>query len=301
MSSGKLIIGASLGGFVGRSMDEAIRLCTGTAESTQLNAVEVLFERQAGRASMWSWEAEGELRRFMNNFEISGVHLPFLYLHPISPNPGIRQSSVAQLKDAVGKAAEMGADYAVIHANGSGLGLSHHESLERWAELFDHLAVYAGQNSIVLAIENADLLWNLQDVIGLLKRIDSAHLRMTLDIGHAHARHVPPLGTLPVRELSLRALDTVFPFFSRHNMPYQSYGSLKSFLKSERKWIHCLHMHDYDGRHDHLPLGKGKIDFSFLSELKDFEGPYILEMKLADPSRELPVEYARLKKLLECR
>ena len=291
------LVGASLGGF-NLSMGKAMETYLELAERLGLNAVEILFERLDDRASLWAWEAGGDVRRFIKNFEISGAHLPFVYLNPISPNPKIIELSITQLKEAISKASEMGMNYAVMHARGLDLGLSHQEELERWGELFDCLASYAKQNSIILTIENADSLWNLQDIIKLLNDIDSDYLRMTLDIGHAHMRKVPPLQTFPVKELTLRALDTVLPLFIKRNMPYEAYGSLKNFLKFQRKWVYCLHIHDYNGKQDHLPLGRGKIDFSFLSELKDFRGPYILEARFQNPIHDLAKDYSKLTELI---
>ena len=123
---------------------------------------------------------------------------------------------------------------------------------------------------------------------------------MTLDVGHAHVRKVPPLQGYPIKELSLRVLDTFLPFFFKKNMPYENYGSVKNFIKSERDLILNVHIHDYNGRRDHLIIGEGKIDFSFLSELKgDFKGAYIFEVEFENYYDDFRKNYERFMEVLK--
>jgi sugar phosphate isomerase/epimerase len=98
----------------------------------------------------------------------------------------------------------------------------------------------------------------------------------------------------------LRGLDTFIPFFIKKNMPYEEYGSLKNFMKFEHDLISNLHLHDYNGRRDHITIGDGKIDFSFLSELKkDFNGQYILEVGFENHYNDFEKNYRRFMELMK--
>jgi sugar phosphate isomerase/epimerase len=83
-----------------------------------LSVVEVRFEKERGRPSLWPWEADDKVRSFLERFEVAGAHLPFVYIDPISLKPRVRVESVEQLRKAIRKAAEFGITYTVMHARG---------------------------------------------------------------------------------------------------------------------------------------------------------------------------------------
>ncbi len=295
------IIGVSLGSFKGLTIEQSLELYLKLSRDFNLNAVEIRFEKEEGRPSMWYWE-DHKISNFLNAFEVKGAHLPFLYLNPISPNPGIREESLSQLKMAIRRASELGMDYAVMHASGLTYTLTHEQELVEWAKVIEELTRHAEENGIVLTLENADSLSNLKDMAAIVRRIDSKFLRITLDTGHAYVRTIPPLSRYPVKELALRALDmTGMPFIIKKYMPYEEYRSIGNFLKSECDLIFGLHVHDHNGRRDHLSIGRGKIDFSFISILnkEEFAGPLILEMALEDHYRDFEANYKRLKRLID--
>jgi sugar phosphate isomerase/epimerase len=298
-----IIIGSSLSTFKGLTLDEAITLYLRLSKEYDLKTVEISFEKEKTIPSFWPWEInENELKSFLEKFEVVGAHLPFVYINPISPNPRIREESIRQLKEAIRKAAELGMTYAVIHARGLALGLSDEEQFDEWLKLIGELTSYARENSIILTIENADSLWNLADVAKIVRKINSKWLKMTFDVGHAHLRKVPPLQRYPVKELFLKSLDAFLPFSFpfKKNMPYEKYGSIKNFIEAEKELIYVVHVHDYDGRRDHLGIGEGKIDFSFLSMLRgNFKGPYILEIEFNNCCKEFKRNYEKFVKLME--
>ena len=295
-----MLIGASLGSFKGLGLKEAIELYSKLSNDFELNVVELRFEKEEGRPSSWAWELNDKIADFLAIFEVTGAHLPFVYLNPISPNPRIRTESVNQLKNAIAKASELEMNYAVMHARGFAYGLTYGQQVKDWKEAVKELAEHAEDHSILLTIENADFLTNLRDLTNIVKGINSKWLKITLDVGHAHVRSVPPLSSYPVKELMLRGLDVFLPFFVKKNMPYEEYGSLENFIKSEHDLISNVHVHDYNGRRDHIAIGKGKIDFSFLSALKnDFKGPYIFEMKFENHYDDFEKNYKRFKGLME--
>ncbi|MFC1962418.1 sugar phosphate isomerase/epimerase family protein [Chloroflexota bacterium] len=281
------IIGASLGSFKGLTIEQSLDLYLKLSRYYSLNAVEIRFEKEEGRPSMWYWEDYG-ISNFLKDFVIKGAHLPFIHLNPVSPNPGIREESMSQLKMSITKAAELDMDYAVMHASGLAQNLNRAQELAEWAKVMEELTGHARENGIVLTLENADSLWDLKDMATIVRQIDSNYLKITLDVGHAYIRRIPPLSAYPIKELALRALDVAgMPFIIKEGMPYERYGSIRQFLESEYDLIFCLHIHDYNGRRDHLNIGSGKADFSFLSILnkRGFTGPLILETEFkSDPA-----------------
>ena len=294
-----MIIGASLGSFKGLTLRQAMEMYSRLLSDFDLKAVEIRFEKEVGRPSLWSWEAGEEISIFLKEFELCGAHLPFVYLNSISPNPKIRNESVNQLKDAIKKASELEINYCVMHARGFAYGLTHQQQIEEWKEVVKELTEYAKDNSILLTLENADSLSNLKDLVSVVKEINSKWLKITLDVGHAHIRIVPPLSSYPVKDLALRALDIFFPFFIKKNMPYEEYGSLKNFIKLEHDLIANVHVHDYNGRRDHITIGNGKIDFSFLSELKNnFKGPYTFEVNFENYYSDFKKNYRKFTGLI---
>lgn len=95
-------------------------------------------------------------------------------------------------------------------------------------------------------------------------------------------------------------MDIFLPLsFVKKNMPYESYSSIENFIESEIDLISVIHIHDYNGRRDHLPIGKGKINFSFMSKLKNFRGPFILEIEFENHYEDFKGSYLALRRLLE--
>lgn len=294
------MIGASLGGFKDLSLEQAIELYLKLSKEFNLNAVEIRFEREAYRPNLWHWEADEMIKDFLSNFEVVGTHLPFVYLNPISQNPYIREISISQLKFAIEKASNLGMNYCVMHARGFNYALTPEEEFNEWKKVIDELVRYAEENSILLALENADFLHDLSMLAKIVKEIDSKWLRIAFDIGHAHIRRVAPLSTYPVKDLVLRALDTFLPpSLIKRNMPYEAYGSIENFIESELDLISVIHVHDYNGRRDHLSIGEGKIDFSVLSKLVDSERVFILEVEFENHYEDFRKSYFMLRRLLK--
>jgi len=194
----------------------------------------------------------------------------------------------------------LGAGYTVMHARGFAHGLSREQEKRAWQGVIRELAEYAGGHSMLLAVENADALSDLKELANLVREIDSEWLRITLDIGHAFIRKVPPLSGYPVKELVLRSLDTCLSFStSSSNMPYHEYGSVAGFIRAESDLIAVVHIHDNNGRQDHLLTGDGKIDFSFMKELKErFKGTYIFESNFVNHEVDFRRNYEKFRGLM---
>ncbi|MCX7765256.1 MAG: hypothetical protein N2246_00910 [Candidatus Sumerlaeia bacterium] len=84
---------------------------------------------------------------------------------------------------------------------------------------------------------------------------------MTLDIGHSYFRPANPRW----RYIALNLLDYYSPWWLfKHLFAHSSYGTLAEFVLGEAVRLNNLHLHDHNGKTDHLPPGKGRLDFSFL-------------------------------------
>ena len=298
-----MIIGASLGSFKGLSLEGGMKFYLELARDFDIQAVEIPFEKKAGRPSLSTLEESAKLVGFVKNFKVSGAHLPFAYLNPVSPDSGIRDESLSQLKMAIAKAAELNMSYAVMHARGFAYGLSHAQQLVEWERALSKLASYAEGCSILLTVENCDFLGNLKELATIVRRIDSKWLRITLDIGHAYIRRIKQNNRVwpyPLGGLALKALDmTPTPFLCVRCMPYEEYGSVKHFLESELDLVSYLHIHDHNGWKDHLTIGSGKIDFSFLQLVPDL--PLIIEAEFRNHYQDFKTNYERLVNLTELR
>ena len=294
-----MIIGASLGSFKGLTLQDGTSFYLELSKEFDIKAVEIRLEKEPGRPSIWSWELDNRVSDFLANFSVKGAHLPFTDLNPVSPNPAIKAESLNQVKVAITKAAELNMSYAVMHARGSAYGLTHAQQLEEWERVIGELADYAGSCSIVLTLENGDFLGNLKELTTVVRRIDSKWLRITLDVGHAHVRRIRRSNQLlpyTIDGLVLKALDmTPVPFLSSKYMPYEEYGSIKNFLKSELDLVFNLHLHDCNGLRDHLTIGSGKIDFSFLTMVSEL--PLIIEAELKYHYQDFKRNYEMLMNL----
>jgi len=300
-----MIIGASLGSFKGLTLDGAMDFYLKLLLDFEIKAVELRFEKEDSRPSMWSWEENDKLPEFLNKFEVTGAHLPFTYLNPISPNLGIKKESLNQLKMVLDKASQLNMNYAVMHTRGSAAGLTYIQQLVEWEKVLHELADYSQSHSILLTIENGDFLGNLKELTGMVRRINSKWLKVTLDLGHAHIRRIKQTEQTdhpfpyPLGGLVLKALDRTFvPFLFKKYMPYEDYGSIKSFIQSENDLIFNLHVHDNNGGKDHIALGSGKIDFSLLSLLSDANIPLVLEVEFKDHYDNFRQNYNKLRDLI---
>lgn len=293
-----MIIGASLGSFLGLELDEALRIYGQLARELNLEAVELRLEREPGRPSLWPWEVQGgtedTLLEFLAGFKVKGAHLPFIYLNPICPNQGIAGASIREIENGIDVASRLGMNYALTHIYGVAYGMSRNEQLERWAEIMEGLVAQARRRSIMLTMENGALLSDLKDLADMVRRINSPALRITLDTGHAYTpqaiadQHAG--GAIFTRVL------TPWRSAQRRLMPFARYGTLKRFVEQEKDLIYNLHVHDNNGVRDHLLLGEGEIDFTFLRMVSD--RPLIVESLFNEAERDMRLCHARLAAML---
>ena len=291
-----MIIGASLGSFKGQSSEEGMRTYLGLSREFNIKAVELRLGKDESRQSFSVGEKNKDLANFLANFEVRGAHLPFINLNPISIDQRVRRESLNQLIKAITQAAGLDMSYVVMHARGFNNSLSHAQQLEEWVKTIAKLVSHAASQRMLLTIENSDFLGNLEELVTVVKQLNSDWLKITLDTGHAHVRRIKQHGRLlpyPIDGLLLKALDMAFlPFITCKYMPYEEYGSIKEFLKTEIDIIANLHLHDHNGRQDHLSIGSGKIDFSFLRMVTEL--PLIIEAELRNHCQDFKDNYDQI-------
>lgn len=56
-----MIIGSTLGGFKGLTLEQAIKLYLKLSDDFDLGAIEIRFEKERKRPSLWSWEVDNNL------------------------------------------------------------------------------------------------------------------------------------------------------------------------------------------------------------------------------------------------
>ena len=104
----------------------------------------------------------------------------------------------------------------------------------------------------------------------------------------------------PLDGMALKALDmTIAPFMFKKYLPFTEYDSISGFLKAEKGLVYGLHIHDNNGRNDHISLGSGRIDFSFLTEIDKPDSPLILEVGFNNHYADFKRNYTKLMELVE--
>ncbi len=255
-------IGFQIATFPVDSRDEAIEHYHRLIDLLNLETIEILFERARDR--LWFNVEEAppdDLRRLLNRLPVKGAHLPFIYINPIAPEPTLRKASLQIIKRSIDFAAECGIDYVVMHCRGFNYYVEPDERFAQWRAAVEEINEYATARSIILSLENADFLFELKRLSEFIASLSREEVKITLDIGHAHFRLFRPRW----RYYALKGIDRYVPFrFFKNYFAHSSYGGVTQFIQHESGRINNLHLHDHDGKSDHLPPGKGKLRFEFL-------------------------------------
>lgn len=211
-------------------------------------------------------------------FKSVGVHMPFMYLNPVAPDPAVAEFSIDQLKKSIDYAGDIGANYAVLHTPGWSHKLDDKGLRAEWKKLIPIFLDHAIKRNIILSVENVHPFIKLDLLAEMVRSFKSDNLKLTLDTGHAHFR---------VKHTRLQYhlqtfLDRYLPFgLIKKNIGWEKYGSLENFVKTEMDIINNFHIHDHNGKTDHICCGDGKIDFSFIKHIKNTNIPLIIETHCA--------------------
>lgn len=163
---------------------------------------------------------------------VASVHGAFIDVNPASGDPAFRELSRQRCRESCEIAAALGARNVVFHS--SAFPFLRGAYLENWAagcaSFYEELVE---QYPVHIYIENAQDL-DPTPLRSLMERISSDEIGVCLDIGHSHYSRTPVT----------QWFDALGP------------------------WIGYLHLSDNLGDFDdHLPLGKGSIDWAQVNQL----------------------------------
>ncbi|OGV39740.1 MAG: hypothetical protein A2020_08820 [Lentisphaerae bacterium GWF2_45_14] len=174
------------------SLDSCIAVALSLAEKRGFGAVEFWMERNRPDSfALWPWELDRrnikKLRSFFKNFKRTGVHLPFVYLNSVSPNPRIAKESIKQINLGIKKASELGALYCVGHARAwSSSYRSPNDDFKIFTELAAEWAALAERCGILFSLETAQEasfpIGELECMTQITEEVASPHFGITLDI-----------------------------------------------------------------------------------------------------------------------
>ncbi len=182
----------------------------------------------------------------------------------ISVDSEARQRRLQYYRRAVEVAAELGAEVVSIWSGSAQRQLSADQCWQRLERELPLLLDYAAVNGVTIGFEPEPGMF-VEDLAGyaeLRRRIPHPVLKLTLDVGH-----------LAVTE----------------SEPYAD--CIRQFADD----IVNVHIDDCkDGRHEHLPLGEGEIDFPpVLEAFKEIEYGRLLLVELSRHSAEAPFQAQR--------
>jgi len=229
-----------------RSLVEAIEF----ARRHGLSAFEVWADHPHAHPDETPNELRERLRRELAGFARVSVHGPLGNASLASINPGIWRESLRQYLATVELAHDIGAAVLVVHPGDLRDPRFADEFPRRSQEALGQLARRAEQLGVTLAVENcgpyhAGVDRTADELRALIAHVGSPRLKACLDTGHgAVNRNTADL---------VRLLGNAI--------------------------VH-LHVHDNHGQRDeHLPMGRGTIDFSVLAPvLAGFDGLAIAEV-----------------------
>lgn len=221
--------------------------------------VEITCEYPRGPLD-YEHEAILQMKRLAQEYDMPlQVHAPYINLRLADLNPRIRGASVQSVKDGIDFARQIDARIVTMHlGNTTKRRLKQVYESVRKALLNSILTLteYAEQQDVTIAIENVQTddksVWEealgkrAEEIIDILKEIDSRNIGVTFDVGHANTISDPT-------NLAVKLA------------PY----------------VVNVHLHDNDGSSDqHLVIGQGSIDFlKILHILKEigYVGSLVLE------------------------
>lgn len=225
---------------------------------SEFDGWEILAEKYHG----WNYREEVTDALSTSDLELQ-LHSPLNDINIASINPNIREASVKEIKKSIDLANMLDVEIVTVHPGlYSPLSRYTEDSPKLAKESLRELNDYSNERSVTIALENLPSMWlsicdTAEEISDFLREVD---LEFCLDIGHAYTA-----------------------------------GEVEKFLDLEPVNVH---LHDNRGENDlHLPLGEGEIDFQkIISELKDYEGNYVIEGRDLEELKESKIY---LQNLLE--
>src|SRR6266851_4369186 len=240
------LFGISSSMLLQRPMSAAIEL----ARRHDLPAFEVWADHPHAHPDETSPDARAALRHELKEFARVSVHGPLGNASLASINPGIWRESLRQHLATVELAHDIGAAILVVHPGDLRDARFAADFTHLAEEALGRLARHAEQLGVTLAVENcgpyhAGIDRRAEDLAALIAHVGSPRLKACLDTGHGAVN-----------------------------------GNLADLVRLLGDAIAHLHVHDNHGQRDeHLPVGRGTIDFSVLLPiLARFDGMAIAEV-----------------------
>lgn len=213
-----------------------------------------------------SAEGWGRLKAACAPFTHVDLHAPFdLYdVSLVTPNERVRRASVELIEHTLRLAGRLRARTVTVHAGTTRSGIADDERRRLLAESLLELDETAAALGVVVGVEATEDFEVFDEVC-----FESTGV--TVDVGH----------------VSMNG-----------GASYRPWGSLGGLVRHLGRRIVHVHVHDYDGRRDHLPVGAGNIDFGeAIGALREvgYEGALCLELA---PSPIIEEGYLRSRDLL---
>lgn len=245
-------VGLSSSMLLSYSLEEAVRL----ARDWGYPQFEVWGDYPHAHPDLLGAAERASLRRLLRPFERVSIHAPLGGASLASMNPGIWREATREYLETVRLAAEIGAQTVVVHPGEVRDWRLATIAREHCLESLHQLADEAARQGVRLALENngpylASLDQTAEILVGLLDEVGSQALQGCLDVGHGHVNH----------------------------------NNAELVARLGSRLIH-LHVHDNHGlRDEHLPMGWGSIDFTFLAPVFEyFDGIVVAELTWAPNS-----------------
>jgi sugar phosphate isomerase/epimerase len=258
---------------------EALRI----SNEFNLTSIELVLEGIGRQFAPYPWEyEESELRElddFLAHFHRRGGHLPFYNLNLIAVNVRVREEAMEQLRLSIEIAKRLSLNYAVVHARGSTEGIAINREPRRHLKALERLADYCKGSGMVLSIENAEGLHDIESCANMIRALKGEGLpvAMTFDTGHAN-----------------------IPRYTQ-DVPYKRYGTMADAIERCFDIIDNIHLHNNHGLYDeHLGLLDGSIDLqSCIQRLRDLSYQGSISFEFGFGVDNLRREIATLKEWIE--
>lgn len=219
-------------------------------EGTAFEVMDPFFLSGIGRYE----EYRGIALQFRQTGLVRSVHGAFVDVNPASADPAFRELSRQRCRESCDIALELGAENVIFHC--SAFPFLRGAYLENWAEscacFYEELAE---QYPVRICLENAQDM-DPTPLGKLMEKVHSQRIGVCLDIGHIHYSRVP----------------------------------VDQWFAQLGQWAAYLHLSDnMGGFDDHLPLGRGSIDWALVNRLWKALGrevPITLETGNLESTRE---------------
>ena len=239
---------------------------------------------ELGSYTLWppAIDAKGR-KQFRSLAAAHGVDLSIHFIHrgvaPASHQPERRALHLNEMEQTLEIANDIGAGVVVVHPGPidcPGVAPTRapesvrREAQEYLRQFLEESAPKAEEAGVVICVENmhhvpGQVIQSYGELLELVQVVSSPAVQITLDVGHADRA-----------DGITGALDTFTPYL-RH-----------------------VHMHDSNGKRDHLEIGQGRLDFGqWLDQWQDYPFMMVLESRDdSDPYGSVVRSRDRLKEAL---